>query len=160
MPAQTDLTYNLVAERLTGQLDGYRVDAHAVSGGRAGSKMPGAVNVLLANNPFATGVRLTATNPGGPIPLASFRLKAHESRPNWIRLLPLPGQSLNNRDGFAIHGRGQRGSDGCIVPTDFAVVQRLLALTLAREQGGLPSPTLLVVAQGDFGRFERLTHLA
>ena len=55
----TDLVYNIVEELLTGSIDGVSITAQAVSGGRAGSKMKGVVNPLLANNPYATGVKKT-----------------------------------------------------------------------------------------------------
>ncbi len=51
----TDLVYNIVEQTITGSIDGVSVVAQAVSGGRAGSKLKGVVNPLLANNPYATG---------------------------------------------------------------------------------------------------------
>jgi len=62
---------------------------------------------------------------------------------------------MHGRDGFAIHGRGKRGSDGCIVPTDFNVVQLVYSLVKAREQADKPAPTLAVVAIGDLDYIER-----
>ena len=47
----TDLLYNIVEELLTGRIDGVSITAHAGSGGRAGSKTPGAVNMFIAWNP-------------------------------------------------------------------------------------------------------------
>ena len=160
MPGATDLVYNVVEQLLTGEIDGKRINAHSVSGGRAGSKRAGVVNGFLANNPFATGVKKSAANPGGTIPLASFELRVHESRANWIRLVPLRGQNLHGRDGFAIHGRGQRGSDGCIVPSDFHNVLLLHSLVKGREDAGRAAPTLQVVAIGELSRFENLMRAA
>jgi hypothetical protein len=154
----TDLVYNIVEEQLTGLIDGVSIDAYAGSGGRAGTKTKGAVNIFLANNPYATGVKKQGQRPGGPLPLARYTLKTHETKSVWIRLLPFAEDErlLGNRAGFAIHGRGTWGSDGCIVPDDFHVVQKLHALTKAREKAGKPAPTLAVVAIGDFERFDRL----
>ena len=151
----TDLVFNIVEQLLTGSIDRTSISAHVVSGGRAGSKQRGVVNLFLANNPYATGVKKTAKTPGGPIVLGKYRLKTHESRKYWIRLLPLKENMMHGRDGFAIHGRGQRGSDGCIVPTDFAVVKLLHSLVAAREKEGGALPTLGVVAIGDLDHIER-----
>lgn len=151
----TDLTYNIVEQLLSGKIDGTWISAHVVSGGRAGSKTAGAVNPLLANNPYATGVKLSRKTPGGPLILGTYRLRTHESRANWIRLLPAAENHMRGRDGFAIHGRGPRGSDGCLVPTDFAVVELLHKLVKQRERSGGPAPTLSVVAIGDLDAIER-----
>jgi hypothetical protein len=151
----TDLIYNIVEQLLAGTIDGTSVSAHVVSGGRAGSKTKGAVNPFLANNPYATGVKKQDKTPGGPLILGTYTLQTHESRANWIRLAPAAGNSMRGRAGFAIHGRGPRGSDGCIVPTDFAVVKLLCALVKAREKKGGPAPTLGVVAIGDFDFIDR-----
>ncbi|MGD9509176.1 MAG: hypothetical protein AB7I59_16070 [Geminicoccaceae bacterium] len=160
MLKDTDLIYNVVEELLTGEIDGKRINAHSVSGGRAGSKQAGAVNLFLANNPFSTAVRKTASNPGGAIPLARFLLQTHETRPNWIRLVPMANENLHGRSGFAIHGRGQRGSDGCIVPSDFHNVLLIHSLVRQREATGRPAPTLQVVAIGELSRFENLMRTA
>jgi hypothetical protein len=112
----TDLAYNIMEELLVGSVDGTSISAHVVSGGRAGSKTAGAVNPFLANNPYATGVKQAGRAPGGPLILGRYRLKTHESKPSWIRLLPFDESAMHGRSGFAIHGRGPRGSDGCIVP--------------------------------------------
>ncbi len=151
----TDLVYNIVEQVLVGRLDGNTISAHVVSGGRAGSKVAGAVNPFLANNPYATHVKLSGKTPGGPLILGKYRLKTHETRPSWIRLLPFAENAMHGRAGFAIHGRGNRGSDGCIVPTDFAIVQLLYKLVKAREQKGGQAPTLAVVAIGDLDALEK-----
>ncbi len=151
----TDLVYNIVEELLTGFIDGTSITAQAVSGGRAGSKMQGVVNPLLANNPYATRVKKKGTMPGGPTIMGKYQLKTHESKQNWIRLVPFAENLMHGRDGFAIHGRGKRGSDGCIVPTDFNVVQLVYSLVKAREQADKTAPTLAVVAIGDLDYVER-----
>jgi hypothetical protein len=144
-----DLTFNVLEQSLKGSIDGTTINASAVSGGRAGSKTAGAVNPLLANNPYLTRVKLSKDSPGGTLPMGRYILKAHEKKENWIRLLPDAGQSLGGRDGFAIHGRGKRGSDGCIVPFDFHNVILLYKLCKARETQKAAAPTLEVVAIGD-----------
>jgi hypothetical protein len=56
------------------------------------------------------------------------------------------------------------GSDGCIVPTDFHVVQLLYRLVKGREKQGKDAPTLAVVAIGDFRaldiKLDTLNHTA
>jgi hypothetical protein len=155
-----DLSYNIVTRRLQGCIDDTQIDGVAVSGGRAGSKLAGAVLESLANNPFATRVKKTAASPGGPLPMALYRLVTHESRKNWIRLVPANPAALGGRAGFAIHGRGDRGSDGCIVPMDFSIVLLVHRLVRAREEAGKSAPTLVVQTVGDVSPFERLHRLA
>lgn len=152
----TDLEYNIAEQRLTGEIDGTSINATAVAGGRAGSKKRGVVNFLLANNPYATHVKKRGKRPGGPLPMTTYKLKTHESKPNWIRLVPKYGAaSLGGRAGFAIHGHGPRGSDGCIVPSDFHVLRTLYKLVKAREDAGEEAPTLVVVAIGDLDYYIR-----
>ena len=149
-----DLTYNIVEMTLTGNIDGKKFDAKAYSGGRAGSKQKGVVHPMLANNPFLTSVKLGADNPGGALPIGVYQLKTHESRKNWLRLNPMPGNAMHGRAGFAIHGRGNRGSDGCIVPHDCENVLQIHALVRNREKTKRPAPTLEVVAIGDLDHIE------
>lgn len=158
-----EFTYNIPECRFTGELecDGKKeaFNAYAGSGGRAGSKTAGAVNPYLANNPFATQVKGASsggeiTKIGGPIPIGVYLLRPHETKENWIRILPVDGTTVFGRDGFAIHGRGSNGSIGCIVPSDFHNVVRLYTLLKKREEQGLDSPRLKVIAEGsDLDRF-------
>lgn len=145
----TDLVYNIVEELLLGSIDGVFISSRSVSGGRAGSKLPGVVNPFLANNPYATHVKKGVSTPGGPIIMGKYRLKVHELRPAWIRLVPFAENAMGDRSGFAIHGRGSHGSDGCIVPTDFSVVKLIYSLVKSREESNKAAPTLAVVAVGD-----------
>jgi len=162
LPTTTDLLYNIVDGTLTGRIGDISICVQAGSGGRAGSKTKGATNFFLANNPYATGVKKSGAVPGGPLPRARYRLTTHETRKNWIRLTPLQEDAhlLRGRDGFAIHGRGAWGSDGCIVPTDFAAVKLMHGLLTAREQAGQDAPTLEVVSVGDFTHFDRMNATA
>jgi hypothetical protein len=148
--AAAELRYNIASGLLEGVVDGVRIHGQAGSGGRAGSKSEGALNWWLANNPFATRVKLSAdhSNIGGPLPMGSYRLNLHESRSNWIRLTPLADTLMHGRDGFAIHGRGKRGSDGCIVPTDFNLVLKLCQLVGRRERAKRPAVVVDVYAEG------------
>jgi len=151
----TDLVYNIVEEYLEGIIDGVSISAHAVAGGRSGSKLAGVVNPMLANNPYATHVKKTDRFPGGPIVMGRYTMKTHESRSNWIRLVPFADNKMGDRAGFAIHGSGKRGSDGCIVPTDFNMVLLLCKLVGNREETRGPAPTLAVIAAGDLDFIEQ-----
>lgn len=148
-----DLVYNIVEGQLSGSIDGEFIFGRAGSGGRANSKTPGALNHWLANNPFAVRVKKSADHPGGPLPLGRYFVVTHESRSNWLRLIPADGTAMHGRDGMAIHGRGPRGSDGCIVPSDFSVVQQLWRLVKAREDEQGEDVILEVVAIGDLDQF-------
>jgi len=145
-----ELTYNIASGLLCGQVDGTYISACAGSGGRAGTKAKDGLNWWLANNPLATHVKLPAdkSHPGGPLPMGTYRVVLHETTPNWLRLLPLDERQMHGRSGMAIHGRGPRGSDGCIVPTDFAVVMQLCKLVRDRKAAGGPDVLLQVVATG------------
>ncbi|HEX8240418.1 MAG TPA: tlde1 domain-containing protein [Allosphingosinicella sp.] len=150
-----DLTYNIVEMTLTGTLDGTDFNARAYSGGRAGSKQDKVVHPILANNPFGMSIKTKGNYAGGPLPLGTYTMKTHESRKNWIRLNPVDPSKMLGRDGFAIHGRGPRGSDGCIVPQDFDNVLTLHALLKAREKASRPAPLLEVIATGDIDFIEK-----
>ena len=147
----TDLIYNIETGSLTGSIGGNHISAYAGSGGRAGSKIKGAVNPLLANNSLAThigGAQNAGTHLFGPIPQGVYRLKLHESKTNWIRLNPQSGTDTYDRAGFAIHGRGDTGSHGCLVPTDFNVVLHLCKLVKENDAAGNPAVTVKVIAEG------------
>jgi hypothetical protein len=151
MASGSDLTYNIIEAHLTGKVDGVQINARAHSGGRGGSKKKGAQQYFLVDNPFATGIKLDEKNKdsvGGTLPMGRYNLRPHEKRKNWIRLIPGAQNNMKGRAGFAIHGRGKRGSDGCIVPTDFNIVLKLYALAEARQKQRLPEITLEVVAIG------------
>ena len=146
-----DLTYNIESRMLVGKIEGTHITAQAGSGGRAGSKEKGAENWYLANNSLAThigGAKSKGTHNFGPIPRGIYTLKLHESRKNWIRLVPAPGNVMFGRAGFAIHGRGKTGSHGCLVPSDFNVVLNLCKLLSENEESGNPPYTLEVVSIG------------
>ena len=150
-----DLGYNILEQVLVGEIDGVSINAQAGSGGRAGSKTAGAVNPFLANNPYLTHVKKRGKGAGGALIMGKYSLKTHESRANWIRLIPFEENNMKGRDGFAIHGRGARGSDGCIVPTEFSLVKLLHKLVLNREQAGKPAPILVVYAIGDSDSYDQ-----
>ena len=142
---QIHLKYNIVEAHLYGNIGDLKINAFAGSGGRAMTKTKGAENWYLENNWKATFVKKTSSNLGGPLPLGKYKLRIHESRSNWIRLIPLTSTYMGGRAGMAIHGRGPRGSDGCIVPNSFKVVTDLVSKLKEINF----EPILEVVAIGD-----------
>ncbi len=152
----TDLKYNIESRQLYGKLGNLTISTTAGSGGRAGSKAV-AENIFLANNSLAThvgGKSSKGTHLYGPIPRGIYTLKIHESRDNWIRLIPSKSNIMFGRDGFAIHGRGKTGSHGCIVPTNFLVIPKMIKVLKDNPQ---KQYTLEVVSIGpDIGWQNRI----
>lgn len=160
LPTSPELAYNIASMRLTGTVDGTAINTIAYSGGRAGSKTPGAINNLIANNPFLTGVKLNEAKKkngsvGGPLPMGTYTLVLHEKKENFIRLVPKNVTNMHSRSGFLIHGKGVRGSDGCIVPDEFSIVQALYKLVKERKEKNLPVIHLKVYAVGDLDFFQK-----
>ena len=160
--AQTELSYNIASMRLTGNIDGTPIDTIAFSGGRGGSKTAGAVNQVVVNNPFLTSLKENSKKNivGGPLPMGIYKLQPHEARPNWIRLIPQNTISMHNRDGFAIHGRGPEGSQGCIVPRDFNIVQTIYKLVKERRDNKKIPVFITVYATGDLDYFQNKLRIA
>jgi len=146
VPAQ--LTYNIAEETLTGNIAGTVVNCLAGSGGRAGSKVPGAVNWYLQNNALATSVHKEGTHIFGPLPQGSYYMRPHESDKNMVRLDPFSSNYMYGRSGFLIHGRGKIGSHGCIVPYDFSNVLKIRAAVEAYLKLNKSKPVLNVIAVG------------
>jgi hypothetical protein len=153
---RADLRFNITEGLLTGSLDGEYFESRACSGGRGGSKEKDAEIYFLRNNPFSANVKgpddlkkhPKDTRVGGTLPLGLYSLHTHHKKDH-IRVDPLPGTNMHGRDAILIHGRGKRGSDGCIVPADFHVVQRLYAALAKREKkSAVGAPVLEVVAIG------------
>lgn len=77
------------------------------------------------DNAFATGRKLNESTKarGGPIPIGPYTIAKPEEHPHLglaAKLTPYSPKahrSSLDRGGFYIHGRGRKGSDGCIVST-------------------------------------------
>lgn len=151
-----DLRFNIVDGLLQGFLDGCRFSLTCGSGGRAGSKTPGAVNWHLSGNPLAThigGHNSMGTHIFGPLPIGEYTLSTREKDENWIVLTPDAATYTFDRSGFAIHGRGVVGSHGCIVVNDFLQLTRMYDSVVVRQKVMAANYRLQVVAVGqDLGR--------
>ena len=118
-PGTGQLSYFIFEGVLTGVFGRDQIYITAWSGGAGGSKKLKPTDD--ANNPYSYGVKEVSDpkNPtrGGPIPPGPYRIlppgrDAHLGLCS--RLVP-QFTPLNHRGGFAIHGQGPKGSDGCIV---------------------------------------------
>lgn len=143
MPTAVELNYSISSAILSSLSSTQPFTIVAYSGGRGGSKTPGAADPLIMNNPLAMCVKTdhAAGIHGGPLPIGSYTIDPPAHHPHLgysARLTPIAGTSLFGmcgRDGFYIHGRGPHGSDGCIVPATGADFQALMQV-LTESQGG------------------------
>lgn len=146
MPAV--LTFYIAEGMLTGTAGGRMFNLDAKSGGGGGSRARPQGN-SDTNNPGSVGVKTTRTRRGGPLPPGRYRISAPRRHPHLglsAALTPADaaqGRRMLGRAGFYIHGRGPRGSDGCIVPMEsFATLMNALAasrggqLTVIARVGG------------------------
>lgn len=140
---KADLNYSITFSRLWGKAGGNSVSLSAVSGGRAGSTTPGAVDTSIANNVFQIGTRTDHKHHvhGGPLPIGRYTVAAPQQHPHLglsAKLTPASGGlsfGMFGRGGFFIHGRGPHGSDGCIVPLASSDLHQLMQL-ITKSQGG------------------------
>lgn len=146
-----ELTYYIFEGLLVGYVGSAFFHLSAGSGGGSGSRV--ARTTLVANNPYATGVKTAGGahakghEHGGPLPLGTYTIHPstkHAKLGRAAYLEPTGKQAMHGRGGFYIHGQGRHGSDGCIVP--FEKLTFLLD-SIDKENGG----TLHVLeTSGDF----------
>jgi hypothetical protein len=134
--------YFIYDQSLVGKVNGLHFQMHAVAGGRAGSTNPKVVNKAVANNPYRTGQEEKPGVVGGPLPCGHYTLQANPDK-NWIDLIPDKNNWMVTRDGFAIHGHGPIGSQGCIVPDLYSDLE-----SLVRQVRRSPIPVRLSVVAG------------
>ena len=139
------LTYDIANERLTGTIGVENISLWAKSGGGRASKthsegQPGQEG-LRSWNPQ---LKAAGSTRGGPLPPGFYQVQKPANHPDLGRAAYLEqtitsllyanpsapgGVSMTQRDGFYIHGRGPKGSDGCIVPMEgFGHFMDLLAI--------------------------------
>lgn len=122
VPGTAQLTYYIFEGVLTGVFGSEVIHITAWSGGAGGSRK--LTPTEDANNPYSYALKEidNPKNPvrGGPIPPGPYQIYPPEKSSKLgpcARLEPL-FTPPNNRGGFAIHGQGPKGSDGCIVIPD------------------------------------------
>jgi hypothetical protein len=81
----------------------------------------------------------------GPIPRGIYTLKKHKNSKSWIRLIPGQKNQMFGRIGFAIHGKGNIGSHGCILPDNPKVIRQMIN---AFEENRTPKYALKVISIG------------
>jgi hypothetical protein len=134
------LEYDIQSETLRGNVGREYFLAHAVSGGGRGSKLKPEGDERLRSWTFWTKENQAKGIRGGIIPPGFYicrHVPHHTTFHECIFLeqtltsivVPDPGSSLgirmHDRDGFYIHSRGPKGSDGCIVLSSEAERHRL-----------------------------------
>jgi hypothetical protein len=150
------LTYYIFEGLLVGNAGGKSIHMFALSGGGGGSKSKkqGWIDGQVVNNPYMTGLKTLDSKKGhqhgGPLPAGQYTIqkpeKNHGGHGRWATLAPHSGNAMLGRGGFAIHGSGPHGSDGCIVPTNPGDFTELLD-ALEKDGGG----TLVVAESMGFG---------
>jgi hypothetical protein len=144
----TQLTYNIVEQRLSGHVGSVSIDFAAGSGGRAGTTTKDAENWWLTNNPLATHVHLGAHR-FGPLPQGRYYMHLHENpKKVVVRLDPFPSNIMHGRFGFLIHGRGPKGSHGCIVLYDSSNMTKIYNAIKTHINTHKRKPVLDVIAVG------------
>jgi hypothetical protein len=141
------LTYNIAGAFLNGKIGNVMIQGYAGSGGRAGTTTKGAENWYLVNNPLAIGVHHGA-HQYGPLPIGKYSMYPHESANLKVRLDPFPTNVMYGRGSFEIHGHGQIGSHGCIVPQDPHVLYRICHAVKQYVDNNDGRPLLNVIAVG------------
>lgn len=159
------LTYDIQSQRLSGTVGNQRFDMVAVSGGGRGSKIRPEGQETLRSWSVGTKEDATRGDRGGPIPPGFYICRHLQNHPPFgecifleqtlTSLLVLtPGSPLGvevqQRDGFYVHGRGPKGSDGCIVPLVETERQRLNHAVAANP--GTPLRVVNPYLPDDLGR--------
>lgn len=144
------LNYSITLRCMWGTLNGKEIKIHVESGGRAGSKIKGAVDAQVANNVFEIDRKTNEAKNihGGPLPIGTYTISSPANN-NFgtdnhgcvryvysAKLTPIKAWlGMMGRSGFYIHGRGSHGSDGCIVPMSGGEYQTLMK-GLEKSKGG------------------------
>jgi len=134
------LIYDIQSELLHGEVGGQNFRMHAVSGGGRGSKIQPEGDGLLRRWSFGTKENEKSSIRGGILPPGPYVCRYRANHPIFHECIFLEqtvasllvadpssptGVRLHNREGFYIHARGPKGSDGCIVVFDEAGRLRL-----------------------------------
>ena len=155
------LTYSIAREWLNGTVNSESFSMRAWSGGGRGRVGSGAEHTLES---YDTSRKEAKGILGGPLPYGVYICKYVANHPKFHECIFLQ-QTITSiiqtdvlgriyatdRGGFYIHGRGEKGSDGCIVPENLGERVRLnRAIKASREvvllkvaEPGMPLPAVL-----------------
>lgn len=134
-----NLTFYIADGLLVGTAGGHTWHVSVRSGGGGGARGNPDGNADT-DNPNSVDVKETGTRRGGPLPPGRYRIGTpgrHGHLGYSSALTPYDAeqrQHMYGRSGFYIHGRGPKGSDGCIVPMESFGP---LMAALAKDRGGL-----------------------
>jgi hypothetical protein len=137
------LLYDIANERLMGTIGNERISLWArAGGGRASTTHSEGQAGQLGLAAWDTQRQLAGNKRGGPLPIGVYVIHKPAHHPHLglaayleqtvtSLLYEMPssptGISVTKRGGFYIHGRGPKGSDGCIVPMEsFSHLMQLL----------------------------------
>lgn len=151
-----DFVYYVWSEILVGSLSGQSFCIHAVSGGGRGRTEGQAERSFASFSPHRGTDRATGTR-GGPLPPGLWRVErpsqyAGKMGKPAARLIPESSQVSDyatreyNDVPFLIHGRGEQGSDGCLV---IEKPERKLLLDAVEKAGGATILVSLNTRPGD-----------
>lgn len=134
-----NLTFYIAEGLLVGAAGGHMWHVEARSGGGGGArKNPG--GNADTDNPGSVAVAESHDHRGGPLPPGRYRVgspSVHKGLGYSAALTPYDTDQkahMFGRSGFYIHGRGPKGSDGCIVPMEsFGPFMA----ALAKDRGGM-----------------------
>lgn len=160
------LYYNIRDEVLFGRVGCESFSMKAYSGGGRGSTAGMELHDLKH---WSTGKKappaFSPSNRGGPLPTGLYLVRYYGTHEHLGRCATLMqtlsslvhadpwsdvGVSVTRRSGFFIHGRGPRGSDGCIVPSKGSDLKMLLD---ALEQ---ESSVVCLVVEGEGVNAEKI----
>src|SRR5208337_5353765 len=122
------LTYSIARERFQGTVENQTFGMRAWAGGSRGKTGSGAEHTLSSYDVFRQTQHDKGIH-GGPLPTGLYVCRYVPHHPHFHECIFLE-QTITtimqveanarirfyDRSGFYIHGRGQHGSDGCIVP--------------------------------------------
>jgi hypothetical protein len=146
-----NLTFYIADGLLVGTAGGHMWHLEARSGGGGGARKNPDGNADT-DNPGSVSVKESGHHRGGPLPPGRYRIgtpSKHKGLGYSAALSPYDAEQktqMFGRSGFFIHGRGPKGSDGCVVPMEsFGPFMAALAkdhggvLTVAPHIGGAPT---------------------
>jgi len=160
--ASNIITYSIAREWLEGLIGKQTFSMRAFSGGGRGRKGSGAMHDWDSYDVFRKEKNVPSGKHthGGPLPPGIYICRYVANHPKFhecvfleqtiTSIFDLDAQAnirFYHRDAFYIHGRGEHGSDGCIVPEDNKLRLRLNAAIRDAEKDD-SSVLLKVVDRG------------